>query len=163
MPERAHRTFFSVDSHGKAEIDYFPDDEIIAEIERTREILFNSGNNAINNFRDNMPGGRRRYENDPPNYLKEFIKEHPKEYVEYWEFFEDIDRAFREAGLEREVLGLLQEQHLQAVIVASESNFQIPEIVEVCAKIGRELNQYIFPVYEILRLKYGYSGRDLCA
>lgn len=107
MPERTHRSFFSVDSLGEAEIANLPVDEVVTEIEQTREVLFNSKRNAINNFRDNIPGGRRRYEYDTPEELKEFIKAHPQEYVEYWKFFKDIDKAIEEAGLDREIIKTL--------------------------------------------------------
>jgi hypothetical protein len=160
MPERTHRFFFLVDSAGVIETDSLPDDEFIAEIERTREILFSSNENAINNFRDNIPGGRRRYEYTPRDIMLEYKKENPESYAEYAAFYKDIDNAIEEAGLDIQLIAQLQSNLLAAV---HSIDYSDPESVDFVSKCSRLLDRYIFPAYEILRLKYGYSVKDLCS
>jgi hypothetical protein len=159
VPERITRTI-SVDTLGEAEVSSYPHAGAIAEVERTRMRLFETDSNAINNFFCNVPGGRHRDEMEPGE-LQEYKKNYPDEYEEYLEFFNDIDRAVAEAGLDVSIIEEMQKALYEAVCSLDSS--RTPENMKRCMECHRTLDRYIFPAYEILRLKYGYKANNLCS
>lgn len=156
MPERAHRRFFSVKTSGEAVPVDYPSEEILAELADSRHRLFETNANVLNNFHGNLPGGYKRIEYTPQDILKEYKKEHPEGYVEETKFFSDVDDALNEAGLDIEYIKSVQDE-----LCTFDDTVAERELYLRSGKVQRELHKYVFPAYEILRLKYGYSEVDL--